>query len=426
MVERARRSVGATIAAADAALTDGCAANLAGGTHHAFADRGEGLLRLQRRRGRDPSLQQTRAHPARRSHRLRRPSGQWHRGDLRRRSRRVHLSLHGAKNYPFKKELSDLDVELDDGTTDEPYLERWHIALDMVFAHAPEVIFYLAGADPYEGDRLGRLKLTIDGLDGATSSSSAAAATAGLPVIVTMSGGYAPDVDAIVTHPRQHDSRRRIVHAGCSAGTIRSTLSTRHPKHPTHQHPRHPGTRHLRHPMLCNASASSPKTTSSRCCRWPTLIAGDGGGRRALLGGRGAAAGAHGADGRTDARLLRPDAGIHRTAGAARREAGDRVQRQPQARAAVASRHHRAARSRHRGAHRADGRPLHHRSAHGRGVGRLGAAPVATRRQRRWRSSAAACRRAAISRRYAEVRALETVRVWSPREQSRDALRRAT
>jgi acetoin utilization deacetylase AcuC-like enzyme len=109
------------------------------------------------------------------------------------------LSLHGAKNYPFRKQSSDLDVELEDGTGDEPYLARLAEALDVVFDYDPEAVFYLAGADPYEGDRLGRLKLTIDGLQRRDTLVFNRCRVAEVPVVVTMAGGYAQDVEAIVT-----------------------------------------------------------------------------------------------------------------------------------------------------------------------------------------------------------------------------------
>ena len=109
------------------------------------------------------------------------------------------LSLHGAKNFPFRKEASHLDIELEDGTGDQPYLESLTRAVEFVITtHNPDVVFYLAGADPYEGDRLGRLKLTIDGLRRRDEIVLARCRREGLPVVITMSGGYAPDVDAIV------------------------------------------------------------------------------------------------------------------------------------------------------------------------------------------------------------------------------------
>jgi acetoin utilization deacetylase AcuC-like enzyme len=109
------------------------------------------------------------------------------------------LSLHGAKNYPFKKELSSLDVELEDGTGDEPYLSKLAQALDVVFSFEPDIVFYLAGADPYEGDRLGRLKLTIEGLRRRDTLVLHRSRHAQIPVVLTMSGGYSPDVEAVIT-----------------------------------------------------------------------------------------------------------------------------------------------------------------------------------------------------------------------------------
>jgi acetoin utilization deacetylase AcuC-like enzyme len=109
------------------------------------------------------------------------------------------LSLHGARNYPFRKEVSDLDVELEDGTGDDVYLERLTQALDAVMNFRPQLVFYLAGADPYEGDRLGRLKLTVDGLRERDMLVLTRCDGAAIPVVITMSGGYAHDVNAIIT-----------------------------------------------------------------------------------------------------------------------------------------------------------------------------------------------------------------------------------
>ena len=104
------------------------------------------------------------------------------------------------KNFPFRKEHSDLDVALADGTGDEEYLDVLQTHLQHVLnQYQPDFVFYLAGADPYEGDRLGRLKLTIDGLRRRDEIVLGACSRAGLPVAIAMSGGYAPDVDAIVT-----------------------------------------------------------------------------------------------------------------------------------------------------------------------------------------------------------------------------------
>jgi len=194
-----RLMVGGTIQASRLALRAGRpAAHLGGGFHHARAEAGMGfcvfndvavaIRRLQQTRGiRRAAVVDCDVHQGNGTAAI-------FAGD-----RDVFTcSLHGAKNYPFKKERSHLDVELEDGTRDEPYLEALAHCLDMVFAHAPEVIFYLAGADPYAGDRLGRLKLTINGLERRDALVLGRCRSAGLPVIITMSGGYAPDVDDIV------------------------------------------------------------------------------------------------------------------------------------------------------------------------------------------------------------------------------------
>jgi len=198
MVERSRRSAGATIAAALAALDDGAAANLAGGTHHAFADRGEGYCvfndvavaaRVLQRDGRCARLAVVDCDV----HQGNGTAAIFH-GD----PSVFTFSMHGAKNYPFRKETSDLDVELADGTGDDAYLAALAAHLPAVFDGGPDLLFYLAGADPFEGDRLGRLRLTKAGLAARDRLVFAACRTHGVPVAVAMSGGYAPDVDDIV------------------------------------------------------------------------------------------------------------------------------------------------------------------------------------------------------------------------------------
>jgi len=222
MVERSRRSVGATVAAAGVALDDGVSANLAGGTHHAFADRGEGFCVFNdvavaaRVLQRDPSTRfpSLRASPST-------PSGSRRAGRRVRRIAVVDLdvhqgngtaaifkgddsvftfSMHGEKNFPFQKEAGDLDIGLPDGTGDDEYLSTLRHHLDAVVnGHRPDFVFYLAGADPFEGDRLGRLKMTIDGLRMRDEMVLRTCARAGLPVAISMSGGYAHDVGAVVT-----------------------------------------------------------------------------------------------------------------------------------------------------------------------------------------------------------------------------------
>jgi acetoin utilization deacetylase AcuC-like enzyme len=200
MVERSRRSVGATIAAATAALDDGVAANLAGGTHHAFADRGEGFCVFN-----DVAVSARVLQRDHHANRIAIVDLDVHQGNgtaaiFSGDASVFTFSMHGDKNFPFRKETSDLDVPLADGTGDAEYLSLLGRHLDDVLnRHQPDFVFYLAGADPFEGDRLGRLKMTIDGLRRRDEIVMEACAKARLPVAISMSGGYANDIDAIVT-----------------------------------------------------------------------------------------------------------------------------------------------------------------------------------------------------------------------------------
>jgi acetoin utilization deacetylase AcuC-like enzyme len=209
MVERSRRSVGATLAAArtlvgdrlqTVSCDDAVSANLAGGTHHAFRDHGEGYCVFN-----DVAVVYAVLRRDRQITRATVVDCDVHQGNgtaaiFRDEPDLFTFSLHGAKNFPFRKEVSDLDVTFEDGAGDEEYLSALDAHLPRVLDdHRPELVFYLAGADPYEGDRLGRLKLTVDGLRERDRRVFAACRQRHLPVVVAMSGGYAPDVDAIVT-----------------------------------------------------------------------------------------------------------------------------------------------------------------------------------------------------------------------------------
>jgi acetoin utilization deacetylase AcuC-like enzyme len=199
MVERSRRSAGATIAACRAALEDGCGINLAGGTHHAFRDRGEGycvfndaavaakLLQAEGRVGQvavvDCDVHQGNGTAAIAS------------GD----PAVFTFSIHGAKNFPFHKEASDLDIELPDGTGDRAYLDALERGLSETFGRiAPQLVIYLAGADPYQDDRLGRMALSKDGLLERDRMVLETCRRRGAPVAIAMAGGYARDIDDTV------------------------------------------------------------------------------------------------------------------------------------------------------------------------------------------------------------------------------------
>jgi acetoin utilization deacetylase AcuC-like enzyme len=201
MVERSRRSVGATLAAARAALREGVAANLAGGTHHAAAARGSGYCVFN-----DVAVA-TRVLQAETALRVVVIDLDVHQGDgtaaIFAGDRSVFtISLHGARNFPFRKASSDLDLALADGCGDAEYLAALDDALAVLAReHAAQpfgLAFYLAGADPHEGDRLGRLKLSAEGLLRRDRRVLAVLGAARIPVTLTMAGGYGHDLDVTV------------------------------------------------------------------------------------------------------------------------------------------------------------------------------------------------------------------------------------
>ena len=207
MAERARRSVGATIQACRAAMSgEGLAANIAGGTHHAYADKGSGFCVFNDAAvaARLMQAEHARSHRARGPLRVAIVDLDVHQGNG---TARIFaqdpsvftLSLHGEKNFPFRKEPSDLDVELPDGTGDAVYLEALERALDELGRRfEPDLLIYLAGADPHEGDRLGRLKLTFDGLEARDRRVMDWAWQRRLPLAFAMAGGYGTDMEATV------------------------------------------------------------------------------------------------------------------------------------------------------------------------------------------------------------------------------------
>lgn len=204
MAERARRSVGATIAACRAALAEGVAANIAGGTHHAYPDKGGGFCVFNDAAVAARLLQAEHARRDRQALRVAIIDLDVHQGNGTARVFRddptvFTLSVHGQKNFPFRKEASDLDVDLPDGTGDDAYLQALERALEEL-AHRfdPAFVIYLAGADPHEGDRLGRLKLTWDGLEARDRRVFDWAWQRGLPLAFAMAGGYGHRIEDTV------------------------------------------------------------------------------------------------------------------------------------------------------------------------------------------------------------------------------------
>lgn len=214
MVERSRRSVGATLAACASALRDGVGVNLAGGTHHAYRDKGSGYCVFNDAAIAARWLQQEQGT----SFRVAIIDLDVHQGNgtaaiIGQDPTVMTLSMHGEKNFPFRKEASQIDIGLPDGCQDDTYLNALHRALRQVHqSFAPDFILYLAGADAHEGDRLGRLKLTRPGMLARDEAVFDFARALGVPVAVAMAGGYGHVVQTTVD-----------VHAQ----TVRAALSSR-------------------------------------------------------------------------------------------------------------------------------------------------------------------------------------------------------
>jgi acetoin utilization deacetylase AcuC-like enzyme len=201
LVKRSFYAVGGTIGAAHAALMEGVGCNLAGGTHHSFPDRGEGFCVLNdvaiaiRALSRDGLIRRSAIIDC-----------DVHQGngtatifsgdpDV------FTFSIHGSKNYPLFKVSSTLDVELEDGTGDEKYLRVLADCLPAVFEHRPDIVFYLGGADPYSGDKLGRLAVSIAGLKKRDELVVRECYEREVPVVTVMSGGYGEAIsDTVEIH----------------------------------------------------------------------------------------------------------------------------------------------------------------------------------------------------------------------------------
>ena len=200
MVERARQSVGATISAARTAMKEGVAANLAGGTHHAYAGKGSGFCVFNDVAVAARLLQAESARVSRHSLQVAVIDLDVHQGNgtaniFQHDPSIFTMSMHGAKNFPFRKESSDLDIELLDGCGDEEYLAQLDLGLQKLALRCqPGLIFYLAGADPHEGDRLGRLQLSFEGLRQRDQKVLQWAADKSIPLAMAMAGGYGKDI----------------------------------------------------------------------------------------------------------------------------------------------------------------------------------------------------------------------------------------
>jgi acetoin utilization deacetylase AcuC-like enzyme len=200
LVERTFRTMGGTLAAAAHALEHGVAMNLGGGTHHAFADHGEGFCALN-----DVAVAIRALQTGKRIRRAVVIDLDVHQGNG------THaifagdptvttLSVHGRNNYPFRRVAGSLDIDLEDRTGDDEYIERLTPALSRILrSRSADLAFFIAGADPHEGDQLGRLALTFDGLAQRDALVLAACVAAGVPVCVVTGGGYGRRLEDSVT-----------------------------------------------------------------------------------------------------------------------------------------------------------------------------------------------------------------------------------
>ncbi len=211
MAERARRSAGATVAAARVALglgagmrRAGIAANLAGGTHHAYAHKGSGFCVFNDAAVAARLMQAEHARIERQPLQVAVIDLDVHQGNgtasiFAQDPSVFTLSLHGQKNFPFRKEASDLDVELPDGCADADYLQALEHALDELERRfRPGLLLFLSGADPFEGDRLGRLALSYDGLEARDRRVFDWAWQRRIPLAFSMAGGYGVKIDETV------------------------------------------------------------------------------------------------------------------------------------------------------------------------------------------------------------------------------------
>lgn len=200
MVERSKRSAGATIAACKIALKEGVSGNLAGGTHHAYRQMGSGFCVFNDSAIAARTLQKE-VHPRLKVAVI---DLDVHQGNgtaaiLQHDSSIFTLSIHGENNFPFQKELSDLDLGLADGCGDDTYLTALHNCLDQLDDRfQADAIIYLAGADPHEGDRLGRLKLTRTGMRDRDEAVFQYALDRQIPVAFSMAGGYGKEIQSTV------------------------------------------------------------------------------------------------------------------------------------------------------------------------------------------------------------------------------------
>lgn len=228
LVRRTLASVGGTMGACVEALAKGWGGNLAGGTHHAFRGEGSGFCVLN-----DMAVAIEWLRAAGRIRRAAVVDCDVHQGDgtaaiFENEPEVFTLSLHGERNFPFRKQRSRLDVALADGTGDDEYLTALGGALEEVFAFGPEMVFFQAGVDGLASDTLGRLSLTMEGLAARDRMVLGAARAAGVPAVVVLGGGYAKPVEHTADAHAQTFRTAAAVYSGeASSIALKTSLSVR-------------------------------------------------------------------------------------------------------------------------------------------------------------------------------------------------------
>ncbi len=211
LVQRSLASVGGSLAAARAALEYGFSGNLAGGTHHASADEGAGFCVFNDLAVVTLALLRDRAVKRIAIIDLDVHQGNGSAAILKHNPQVFTFSLHGQKNYPFRKFPSTLDIGLEDGAGDELYLAALERGLTEVFAYQPELVLYQAGVDPLKEDRLGRLAISMDGLAQRDRRVLEECRRKAIPVAMVLGGGYAEPIDLTVqAHVQTYQVLREI------------------------------------------------------------------------------------------------------------------------------------------------------------------------------------------------------------------------
>lgn len=212
LAKRSRLAVQGTMNAAIMALQDGIAGNIAGGTHHAMPSHGEGYCVFN-----DVAVVIKMLQRSKWAQKVLIIDCDVHQGNgtakiFEEDSSVFTFSLHGANNYPFKKPPSTLDIGLPDGTKDRSYLQTLGDALDQIFqSFSPDLVFYLGGIDPLEQDHLGRLSLSLNGLQNRDEVVISRVRKEGIPLVLLLSGGYGPTLrDTVLAHALMYKTAKEV------------------------------------------------------------------------------------------------------------------------------------------------------------------------------------------------------------------------